>query len=155
MATAVQRAFRLTDAGLPVTGQVRTAGAERPAVMVCGAAPVVLGERLARAGLSVVSFDGEGDGALPRVLAALGDGAVGLRPRAVGLLGYGADARPALLRAAHEPAVRAVVSWMGEAVDTGSGAVPDRVAWLELRGGAPALEPAVGAAVEWFGRHLT
>ncbi len=71
MATAKQRAFRLTGAdGGPLRGDVRTAGDDRPAVVIChgfkgfknwGFFPVIA-EQLARAGFSAVSFNFSGSG---------------------------------------------------------------------------------------------
>lgn len=71
MATPTQRAFRLTGAdGGPLRGDVRTAGTDRPAVVIChgfkgfknwGYFPVIA-DQLARAGFSAVSFNFSGSG---------------------------------------------------------------------------------------------
>lgn len=71
VATPIQRAFRLVGAdGGPLRGDIRTAGTDRPAVVVChgfkgfrhwGYFPVIA-DQLARAGFTAVSFNFSGSG---------------------------------------------------------------------------------------------
>ena len=99
----------------------------------------VVAERLARAGFAVVSFNFSGSGVgedgetfseperfgrntysreledLEIVLRALRDGAFGLRPRAIGLLGHSLGGGVAVLRTARDPGIRALVTWAATA----------------------------------------
>jgi dienelactone hydrolase len=147
MATPVRTPFVLSGAdGGPLRGDVRSAGdAARPAVVIChgfkgfkdwGFFPP-LAERLARAGLTAVSFNftGSGVGAdgetfdeperfghatfgadltdLATVIEALHSGGLpgAGPPTALGLLGHSRGGGVALLRAAGDRRVRALVTW--------------------------------------------
>ncbi|HJQ65513.1 MAG TPA: alpha/beta fold hydrolase [Gemmatimonadales bacterium] len=148
MATAKQRAFRLTGAdGGPLRGDVRTAGEDRPAVVIChgfkgfknwGFFPVIA-EQLARAGFTAVSFNFSGSGVgedgetfseperfahvtysaevrdLDRIITALADGSVGLAPTAIGVLGHSMGGGVAVLQAAGDQRVGALVTWAATA----------------------------------------
>jgi len=144
LATPSKRSFRLTGAdGGPLRGDVTSAGGDRPVVVVChgfkgfkdwGFFPHVA-ERLARAGLAVVSFNFSGAGVgedsdtfdeperfgrntytkelhdLDVVLEAVTSGAFGFRLSAYGLFGHSAGGGIAVLRAAQDERVRALVTW--------------------------------------------
>ncbi len=99
---------------------VRTAGGERPAVVLIPAAPV-LAERLARAGFAVISLDRDAPDDLAPVLAALGRGELGFRATAVGVLGWGT----AGAAAAQAAATAARVPWLAlaDSPDAGDAAV--------------------------------
>ena len=148
MATAKQRAFQLTGTdGGPLRGDVRTAGDDRPAVVIChgfkgfrkwGFFPVIA-EQLARAGFSAVSFNFSGSGVgedgetfseperfahvtysaevqdLGQILAAVADGSVGLAPTAIGVLGHSMGGGVAVLHAAGDQRVGALVTWAATA----------------------------------------
>ncbi len=158
MATPTQRTFRLPAVeGRPLEGAVLTAGVDRPVVVVCGDPPNGLSERLARAGLSVVTFRDDDPHALARILTALGDETLGLRPGAVGLLGHGAGGARAIAHAKGDASVRALVTWAAsreaatheEALAAGAVRIPRLVVRSDAGSG-----PAISATVEWFGRHL-
>lgn len=149
MATPVLMRFELCGAdGGALRGDVRSAGREgvRPAVVIChgfkgfkdwGFFPY-LADRLARGGLTAVSFNFSGSGVGPdgetfseperfghatlgkdlqdldTVLAALRGGILvqGLvAPSAVGLFGHSRGGGIAILRAARDAGVRALVTW--------------------------------------------
>ena len=85
-----------------------TGGAARPALVVWPSLPGVV-DRLARAGFAVVTIDvPAAPGAMDAVLSALGSGALGPVPPAVGLLALGAGG---LDVAAHRGRLAAVVVW--------------------------------------------
>jgi dienelactone hydrolase len=149
MSTARARTFELTGAdGGPLRGEVRTAGdgTGRPAVVIChgfkgskdwGFIPI-LAERLARAGMTAVSFnfsgsgvgaDGDGFsekerfahstfsndvvdiGTICRSIAA-GELVEGLvQSSNYGLFGYSRGGGVSVLHAAADPAVRCLVTW--------------------------------------------
>jgi pimeloyl-ACP methyl ester carboxylesterase len=149
MATVTTTRFRLEGAdGGPLRGEVRTqeGGADRPAVVIChgfkgfkdwGFFPH-LAARLARAGMTAVSFNFSGSGVgedgesfseperfghatysndlrdVETVVAALHGGtlAEGLaRPTGLGVFGHSRGGAVALLYAAREERVRALVTW--------------------------------------------
>jgi uncharacterized protein len=148
MATPQRTTFTLTGAdGGPVRGDVRTAGAPaRPAVVIAhgfkgfkdwGFFPP-LADRLARAGITAVSFNFSGSGVGPEgdrfteperfahatfggdlrdletVLAALRDGRLApdlAPPSRVGLFGHSRGGGVAVLAAAADPGIRALVTW--------------------------------------------
>jgi len=148
VATPTQRAFRLTGAdGGPLRGDVRTAGDDRPAVVIChgfkgfkdwGFFPVIA-EQLARAGFTAVSFNFAGSGVgedggtfseldrfahvtysaevrdLDQILDAVANGSVGLAPTAIGVLGHSMGGGVAVLQAARDPRVGALVTWAATA----------------------------------------
>ncbi len=156
MATPAIRPFRLTAAdSRPLAGEVRTAGGARPTVVIGHHLPV-LAERLARAGFTVVSWDAtapEADalGDLGVLLDALGSGALGVAASGYGLLGQDAPGAVALVRAAADERVRALVTWAVPATALPPGATV-RAPWLTLDGAAD--EGAVQATIDWFARHL-
>lgn len=151
MATPTERLFHITtDDGTQLAGAVRTAGVTRPALIVHGAAPAVLGERLARVGLSVVTLS-EGDGATPaHVVAALKSGSLGVRPKTIGLLGIGEGAAGAIRYAAADTAVGALVTWEAPCevagLDLLAAAAAVRAPWLIVHGGADRIVPPGAAA---------
>lgn len=149
MATPTRRSFTLEGAdGLPLRGDVYTAGAGagRPAAVIChgfkgfkdwGFFPP-LAERLARAGMTAVSFNFSGSGVgeardrfdeperfahwtysndlrdLDVVLTALTAGALlpeQNTPTAVGLVGHSRGGGVAILQTANDVRVRALVTW--------------------------------------------
>src|SRR5207245_2749017 len=123
LATPTRTSFRLTGAdGGPLQGDVRTAGAGRPAVVIChglnaskdwGFFPHVA-ERLARAGFTAVSFTFPGPPNvrdLDFVLQALGSGELGAVPKASGLLGHSIGGAIAVQRAATDTQIGALVTW--------------------------------------------
>ena len=126
MATPAQQAFRLTGAdGRPLSGDVKRAAGNRPAVVICrgretckdwGGLPY-LGDRLARAGFAAVSFTYSGSGIradvrdLEVLLGALSSGSLGLRPTAYGLMGHGLGGGLAVLGAAQDERVGGLVTW--------------------------------------------
>lgn len=153
VATVTSTKFELTGAdGGPLRGEVRTAGAGagRPTVVIChgfkgfkdwGFFPH-LAMRLARAGLTAVSFNFSGSGVGPDaesfseperfghatisndledldgVCRALFDGDLVndlARPTALGLFGHSRGGSVALLYAAGHPACRALVTWAAAA----------------------------------------
>lgn len=148
MATPNLRPFRLTGAdGGPLRGDVRTAGDDRPAVIIChgfkgfkgwGYFPV-LADQLARAGFSAVSFNFSGSGVgedgesfneperfahmtysaelgdLARVVDAVSNGDIGLRPRGLGVVGHSMGGGVAVLQAARDPRIGALVTWSATA----------------------------------------
>lgn len=95
----------------------------------------VAADRLARAGFAAVSFNFSGSGVgadgetfdepdrfarstysgqlqdLDAVLRALGDGAFGFRPSTIGLLGHSMGGGIAILQAARDPGIGALVTW--------------------------------------------
>jgi pimeloyl-ACP methyl ester carboxylesterase len=99
----------------------------------------VIADRLARAGFSVVSFNFSGSGVgedgerfseperfgrstysgqltdLQVVLDALSNGALGIQPSAVGLLGHSMGGAIAVLQAARDERVRALITWAATA----------------------------------------
>lgn len=165
MATVAQTSFILDGAdGAPLRGAVRTAagGSGRPAVVVChgfkgfmewGFFPYVA-DRLARAGMTAVSFNFSGSGVGPdgesfseperfrratisndladlaNVVERLRGGTLvsGLRPSpALGLLGHSRGGGVALLHAAGDSGVGALVTWaaVGTFVRWSDGAVQE------------------------------
>ncbi len=149
MATVKKTSFELVGAdGGPLRGDLRTAagGAGRPAVVIChgfkgfkdwGMFPH-LADRLARAGLTVVSFNFSGSGVgaeedsfneperfahdtftrqlfdLSAVLRALGDARLvpGMTPPSrTGLAGHSRGGGMAILKAAEDPGIGALVTW--------------------------------------------
>lgn len=143
VATPTLRSFRITGAdGGPLRGDIRTAGPDRPAVILChgfkgfkdwGYFPVIA-DRLARAGCSVVSFNFSGSGVgedgtfgererfghntysreltdLDRMLGVVSDGTIDLQPSTIGLLGHSMGGGVAVLQAARDERVRALVTW--------------------------------------------
>ena len=147
MATIKKTPFELRGAdGGPLRGDVRTAGANRPAVVIChgfkgfkdwGMFPH-LAERLARAGLTAVSFNFSGSGVgadgesfsepdrfahdtynrqlddLSEVLRVLSAArlvpGLGVPPRR-GLLGHSRGGGVAILKTAEDPGIGALVTW--------------------------------------------
>ncbi len=147
MATPTLRAFTLTGAdGGPLRGDIRTAGHDRPAVVIChgfkgfkswGYFPVIA-DRLARAGCTAVAFNFSGSGVgetetfseperfahvtysgevsdLARVLEAVAGGSLGLQPPAVGVLGHSMGGGIAVLQAARDSRIGALVTWAATA----------------------------------------
>jgi len=145
MATPVLTRHVLEGVLGPILTDIRTSDRQRPrpAVMVVhgfkgfkdwGMFPLVA-ERLARAGLTAVSFnlsgsgvDDDGEASWPerfgqatysgdledmrRVAAALAEGRLGVAPTSVfGMLGHSRGGGEAILFAAEEPRVRALVTW--------------------------------------------
>ena len=149
MSTARVKRFELIGAdGGPLWGQVKTAGtgAGRPAVVIChgfkgckdwGFIPVVA-ERLARAGMTAISFNFSGSGVgadgdgfsekerfgrstftnnvkdIGTVCRSLAEGKLveGLvASTSYGLYGYSRGGGAAVLHAAEDPAVRCLVTW--------------------------------------------
>jgi pimeloyl-ACP methyl ester carboxylesterase len=149
MATVNTRQFELTGAdGGPLRGDVRTQemGADRPAVVIChgfkgfkdwGFFPH-LATRIARAGMTAVSFNFSGSGVGPdgesfseperfghatfsgdladldTVVGALYDGALEPTlavPTGMGVFGHSRGGAAALMYAAREPRARALVTW--------------------------------------------
>lgn len=113
----------------------------------------VAAERLARAGFAAVSFNFSGSGVggdgetfdqperfarntisaqledLARVLGALRDGAFGFRPGAVGLLGHSMGGGTAILQAARDRAIGALVTWSAVAAFGRLWSDDQRAAW--------------------------
>jgi pimeloyl-ACP methyl ester carboxylesterase len=113
----------------------------------------VAAERLARAGFAAVSFNFSGSGVGPdgevfdeperfarntvsaqledlaRVLQALRDGAFGFRPSALGLLGHSMGGGTAILQAARDQDIRALVTWAAVAEFGRLWNEAQRVAW--------------------------
>ncbi len=153
MSTVAKQRFELCGAdGGPLRGEVRTAGggSDRPAVVIChgfrgfkdwGFFPH-LADRLARAGMTVVSFNFSGSGVGPDgegfsererfghatlsndlsdlqlVVTALREGAFGdalARQHAYGLFGHSRGGGTAILHAADASSVRAMVTWAATA----------------------------------------
>ena len=125
MATPAKRSFRLTGAspGAPVTVEVASAGGRRPVAVLCGPRPVPgLAERLARAGLTAVSFDRPAPDALEIVLDALGRGVLGVDSDRYALIEPRDDGSIAVARAAagvRAPGVvvrdvEALVQWLAQ-----------------------------------------
>lgn len=143
MATPRLAKLKLPGAdGLPMTVDVRTAGAagSRPAVVIChgfkgfkdwGFFPPVA-ERLARAGFLAVSFNFSGSGVGDGVVFDQPDRFAHQRPSAdlsdlqtvcdwaskegsgwLGILGHSRGGGLAVLQAARDPRVKAVVTWAG------------------------------------------
>jgi pimeloyl-ACP methyl ester carboxylesterase len=149
MATPTQSVFELTGAdGGPLRGDVRTVagGAPRPAVVIChgfkgfkdwGFFPY-LADRLARGGLSAVSFNCSGSGVGPEgdrfteperfghatfgndlhdlatVVTALEAGTlpgVGVAPSGIGLFGHSRGGGVSVLYSATHPEIRSLVTW--------------------------------------------
>jgi pimeloyl-ACP methyl ester carboxylesterase len=145
MATPVLTRHLLDGVLGPIFTDVRTSDRQRPrpAVMVVhgfkgfkdwGMFPLVA-ERLARAGLTAVSFNLSGSGVnddgqsvwperfghatysgdledIRRVASALAEGRLGMAPTSVfGVLGHSRGGGEAILFAAEEPRVRALVTW--------------------------------------------
>ncbi|MBI4502780.1 MAG: alpha/beta fold hydrolase [Gemmatimonadetes bacterium] len=153
MATIKRTPFELRGAdGGPLRGDVRTAGSSRPAVVIChgfkgfkdwGMFPP-LAERLARAGLTAVSFNFSGSGVgadhesfsepqrfahdtytrqlddLSEVLRALSAArlvpGLGVPPKR-GLFGHSRGGGVAILKTAEDPSIGALVTW--SAISTG------------------------------------
>jgi dienelactone hydrolase len=149
MSTVAKQPFELRGAdGEPLRGEVRTAGggADRPAVIIChgfkgfkdwGFFPH-LADRLAKAGMTVISFNFSGSGVGPdgerfseperfghatlsndltdlqRVVTALREGVLinGLAKQyAYGLFGHSRGGGTTVLHAARRDSVRAMVTW--------------------------------------------
>ena len=101
MATPAKRSFRLTGAaGSPVAVEVTSAAGQRPVVVLCGGPRPELGERLARAGFAVVSFDPPGAPSLEVALDALGRGMLEVDADSYALIEPHDDGSFALARAA-------------------------------------------------------
>jgi pimeloyl-ACP methyl ester carboxylesterase len=184
MATPTKRPLRIPrPGGGQVEGDVRSGGDGRPAVVLCGPFPH-LADRLARAGLTAVSFTPKpgqaGDDDLAIVLDALHEGAAGAAPSSVAVFGHDQGAAAALRRAVADPEIRALVTWAARADDSETAARVE-VPWLIVHGTddaavpadaarelhhatrgraelflfpGDALDHAFQAAVSWFANHL-
>jgi pimeloyl-ACP methyl ester carboxylesterase len=119
-----------------------------------------LADRLARAGLAVVSFDFSDSAAelqlheLDLVLQALRRGTVGVAAETYGLIGHDTGGAIALLRSAADEQVRALVTWATPPRLGSDATRAVRVPWLDLPGPGLALEEMVRASIDWLGRHL-
>ena len=99
--------------------EVTSAGGERPVVVLHGASATLAG-RLARAGFATVTLEGQGPHDLELVLAALGDGTLGLGARRYGLVAPGHDGAIVLTRIEAQrrspgvtvPSEAAAVQWL-------------------------------------------
>ncbi|HEX4628002.1 MAG TPA: hypothetical protein VH137_04360 [Gemmatimonadales bacterium] len=122
MATPTTRSFRLTEAAAgPVSVAVTTAGGRRPVVVLSGPLPDIPGmrDRLARAGLAVVSFEPSPDG-LEVVLDGIGRGVLGVEsdsyalvePGPAGSLQVARGAGAVRVAAVTVPGVDGLVQWL-------------------------------------------
>jgi pimeloyl-ACP methyl ester carboxylesterase len=118
-----------------------------------------LADRLARAGLAVVSFEFSNPGMasqvyeLDVVLDALRRGTVGIATETYGLIGHDTGAEVALLRTAADQRVRALVTLAtGARLESNDDAV--RVRWLDLPELSPVVERVVRVSIEWLAGHL-
>lgn len=121
-----------------------------------------LGERLARAGFTAVSFNASGSGVDDRggfvwperfrrntfpieiadlllVIHALRTGTLGPAPSSVGVLGHSRGGGTAVLAAARDPGVHALVTWasisdVGEGIDLARAARSLEIPWLIVHG---------------------
>ena len=150
---------------------VRSGAGARPAVVCChgldeskdwGFFPA-LADRLARAGFAAVTFDYSGAAVgresvadLGVVLDALARGDLGATPTNVGVMGHGFGGEVALLRAADDARIRAVVTWGSEPGGPARGNAPLLALSLARpwNGPTPEFNQALDATVEWFGRPL-
>lgn len=163
---------------------MRSAGGARPAVVIChgfkgfkdwGFFPRI-GERLAVAGCTAVSFNFSGSGVgedgetfdevqrfahltysnalrdLAIVLDALDRGDLGARPPAYGLLGHSMGGAIAVLRAAHDDRVRALVTWGGVA-RFGSLWCPEAIPEWRRSGRTPVVNQRTGQVL-WLSTDL-
>jgi pimeloyl-ACP methyl ester carboxylesterase len=129
-------------------------------VVICGGFLPELADRLARAGFAVVSFNMPDSIAVSQVqdldvvLDALRRGTVAVAAETYGLIGHDTGAAIALLRAAGDERVRALVTVASSVrLESSDEAVRER--WLEIPGSNPVVEQVLRASVDWLARRLT
>lgn len=137
----------------------------RPAVILLHP-PKGLEERLARAGFTAISLDPHHPtpvvdlGDLESVIAALDRGELDApRPTSIGMVGYGAAGRAAILATVRMPRVAALVTG-ATAPDADAAGARVTIPWLRMPGtgkGAesnPELERVFDETTGWLARHL-